>query len=100
MTKHTPGPWHVVPYGDGGSLVICSDEAGDWRIAFMATPSGYKAERDEIKANAHLIASAPEMYEALERTVNHFGILPDDMTTPDSVIGQARSALRKARGEA
>lgn len=28
MSNHTPGPWHVVPYGDGDSLVICADEAG------------------------------------------------------------------------
>lgn len=62
--QHTP--WHVVPYGDGDSLVICLDEAGDKRVAFMATPGCRdQIERrkvwKQIKANARLIAQAPEL---------------------------------------
>jgi len=60
--KHTPGPWHIVPYGDGDSPVICSDQYGEWRICFMATPGDMFSigRMEEIKANAHLIAAAPD----------------------------------------
>lgn len=71
MAAATPeDEWFVVRYGDGDSLVICRDEAGNQRIAFMAVPG----TRDHlarnrtwkaIKANAALIValhnSAPAM---------------------------------------
>lgn len=68
--KHTPGPWHTVPYGDGDDTVICSDAAGNFRIAFMAVPGcrdqqERRKEFAEIKANARLIAASPELLEAL-----------------------------------
>lgn len=61
--SHTPGPWNIVRYGDGSSLVIHSD--ADNRVCFMATacndrPTSHAA----IRANAALIATAPELYEA------------------------------------
>lgn len=65
---HTSGPWHIVRYGDGDSLVICLDEAGNQRVAFMATP-GCRDQQErrkvwkQIKANARLIAAAPELLE-------------------------------------
>lgn len=62
--SHTPGPWHVVPYGDGDSLVVCSDTDGEWRICFMATHGGTESVWDAIQANARLIAAAPDLFEA------------------------------------
>lgn len=64
--QHTPGPWHVVRYGDGDSLVICLDESGTQRVAFMAVPgakslSERRARWRQIKANAQLIAAAPDL---------------------------------------
>jgi len=53
--------------------------------------------------NADLIASAPELYAALERAVELYGQpggpwnVPSD---PGSWIEQARKALKNARGEA
>lgn len=71
---HTAGPWFAVPYGDGNDTVICKDEAGNKRIAFMAIPGSRddKARRKawtEIKANARLIAAAPELLSHLEFAV-------------------------------
>ena len=56
------------------------------------------------EANAHLIAAAPEMYEALEAlvfAVNTFAISPTEVLDENSPIMDAiRVALKKARGEA
>jgi len=60
-TKHTPGPWLIDPSWDilgntkDGNGMVC-------QITVDAVP------RDEAAANAHLIAAAPDMYEALRTT--------------------------------
>lgn len=60
---HTKGPWSVREYGDGDSLVVHAGE--DWRICFMATAGSSPNAKQRIKANASLIAAAPDMLEAL-----------------------------------
>lgn len=100
---YTSGPWHVVPYGDGDSLVICSDEAGDWRIAFMATMIGPEEIDGPIRANARLISAAPDMYEALTDLItsleatwrNGFAAIDD----VQKEVEWAKAALLKAKGE-
>lgn len=63
MSKHTPGPWTVVGArtlkvwgGPSPRDVICEP----WHVAVGSR-----------KANAHLIAAAPEMLEALSALVTH-----------------------------
>lgn len=56
-TKHTPGPWHQ------GNIRKCNIVAGGMQIATTNEDRGMTAE--EKFANAQLIATAPEMYEAL-----------------------------------
>lgn len=56
-TKFTPGPWDVY-VGDDESIRIVTDER---RICDVTI---YLDEVDG--ANAHLIAAAPDMYEALK----------------------------------
>ena len=63
--QHTPGPWCIVPYGDGDSLVI-HDARGDWRVCFMATPGTSSDGMRQIEANARLIAAAPQLLDALK----------------------------------
>jgi len=48
------------------------------------------------KANAHLMASAPELYEALQEVLSASIIL----NSHGHVVGKAQKALAKARGEA
>lgn len=69
---HTPGPWHVVPYGDGDSLVVCSDQDGEWRICFMATHGESAAVWDAIQANARLISEAPALVDVLSQAARWF----------------------------
>ena len=83
MTEHTPGPWHVWQAGKhvvikAGSLII-----GSVRRAIVG---------GEQQANAHLIAAAPELLEALKFVIR--GV-------PDTWEGvqKARAAIAKATGE-
>ena len=71
LAAATPGDeWFVVRYGDGDSLVICEDEAGNQRVAFMAVPGGRdhlarKRTWKAIKANAALIVAARNSLPAI-----------------------------------
>ena len=57
-------------------------------------PSGYG---DEQLANAHLIAAAPEMYEAL-KTISRRGYGGLDAVALGELITIAQTAIRKAEG--
>lgn len=59
QTKPTPGPWLV-----SSSVLVCNPEAKI--IAQCANFSGLGVEINEAIANARLIASAPDLLEALE----------------------------------
>lgn len=86
--NHTPKSWHC--YKDGAQWVISN---GTHLIATTAGSPAHlgpgHANRD--KANAHLIASAPELLEALEELVAEFGVC--------GLTEKARSAIAKATGE-
>lgn len=92
MSKHTPGPWTIVPYGNGDSLVIHADQS-EWRICFMATPGQSPGAMDRIEANARLIAVAPEMLELLKRLDNSLESLGREFRL------QIRDAIAKAEGK-
>lgn len=104
LSDMTKGPWHVVRYGDGDSLVICEDEAGSQRIAFMATPSSTTSQK-HIQANAQAISALPELIEALQeaREALHFHYTEWDGEPEDAVplqLARAKcdAALLKAGG--
>ena len=105
-TKFTPGPWIV----DGSVIRGDSDHIGR-TVAVASTlnvawPYGRRATKEE-PYNAHLIAAAPELYEALEDCITalepYDDIKPRDWKTDREnmrrVYQSARAALAKARGE-
>jgi hypothetical protein len=65
-TQHTPGPWHIAEYGtnEDGTPKHYGIVRGKVTIANLGTSTNENAK--EIDANARLIASAPEMLEALK----------------------------------
>jgi hypothetical protein len=97
MSKHTPGPWHVIE-GDEWTSNIATDtpEQGIWTVADA------NSRRAEFKANRYLIASAPELYEALEALLV---MVPEQYGTTrraedtNRLRNMALAALAKARGE-
>lgn len=99
-TKWTPGPWRVEPTFE-------TDESDPQEIRtqrlILAGDRQYIAET--MSNHAHLIASAPELYEALDKLLGACRSYDDK---PENLLSIARyaeaveradAALRKARGE-
>jgi hypothetical protein len=83
-TQHTPGPWQVSPHSNitSKSLVVAKVEQ---------MPGNYESEK---QANARLIASAPDMFDALQAVCDAYG----DRDT--LLMAQVKAALAKAKGGA
>lgn len=94
--SHTPGPWTIEEYGDedAPSLVIHKDSGT--RVCFMATP-GSHGDPARIEADAHLIAAAPDMYEAIEQALDDMGV--EGRCDCGQAKEMLRAALAKATGE-
>ena len=100
--KHTPGPWFAKRAGDGGYFEWYVGRDGE--NCSIAEDITDPVTRDPSEANAHLIAAAPDLLEALkaiisddmedQKTAQEFGgfVLPDELRTA------ARAAIAKAEG--
>jgi len=64
-TKHTPGPWYVTASHELGYVV---SDNGETIVPFGHHAGDMTPER---WCNAHLIAAAPAMYEALRSIPDH-----------------------------
>lgn len=110
MTAHTPGPWeknYCTYTGSGWDIV--SKETGLW----TATVNADDLSDEEGKANANLIAAAPDLLEALEWMVSalrqHTNKKDEDSildALADEFSGefadnvqQASATIAKAKGE-
>ena len=98
--KWTKGPWEIRKYKDPyGSRVMAVEILTD---EIIVAKLGIELD-DECKANAHLIAAAPEMYEALKIMVELHGntnVMPTEQAhRENAAVRMAISALKKARGK-
>lgn len=99
--KWTPGPWRAGHFSSVvGCPVVAQPDPARNSIIVAGTRGAVASESDafvaEIVANAHLIAAAPDLYEALEALLQ--GGQPAWVDPPEWIA--ARDALAKARGEA
>ena len=98
--KHTGGPWRVVKltkdsfYVEGGTFnftpyghQLCGIKANDCASGLLP--------REEHEANAHLIASAPDMLEALKALKE---ALYHKDAMPQEVLDDMLIAIAKAEG--
>lgn len=105
MSRHTPGPWMVTDSGgdvnvmDGCSIGIDDEFGADGgRTYFLATV--VHGDPDELRANAELVAAAPELLAALKKLLH----MPEFDGTPEvSLLRRdakraARAAITKAGG--
>jgi hypothetical protein len=87
-TKWTPGPWLAQECIRSGWDVV----ADDGHVVETTDEIGRYGPIDR-QANAHLIAAAPDLYEALRASV----LMCINM--PPAIERMAEAALAKARGE-
>jgi hypothetical protein len=101
QAKHTPGPWAANDDGlvlgnldnyEGEAPLVCTCGSAD----------DFKMEPDLHLANARLIASAPELLEALRAMVAR-GPFMDQSATAEGLanceaLAKARHAIRQAEG--
>lgn len=100
-SKHTSGPWQIQKDEERREIIVAGNTRGwGWDHLFSCT------DVPELAANAHLIAAAPDMLEALENTAATLrrilkvsGLqthaaeslgLDDDLTFINSVIAKAK----------
>ena len=93
--KHTPGPWTT------GRAINAVDMG---KFSFICPFGANSADQvAEIKANACLISSAPDLLAALEIAEGRLMCIDaqklDTVARNDDVIDRIRAAIARARGE-
>lgn len=108
--KHTPGPWewwdHLSGRPKGYDLAELFAAVPRRRILKLYGGAGLDAlgKDPEQRANAHLIAAAPDLLEALEALVKNHCALVDSgdcgnwNPTDEREVIDALAAIAKARG--
>lgn len=93
MSKHTAGPWSVGKCKSSGGYLVLGP--ADDIVADVGATSVLWANCAELKANAHLIAAAPDLLEACKALR---GLIISGL--PMCELGHAgelaRAAIRKA----
>lgn len=103
MSGFTPGPWFTVRHcgRDEWPAVSTNEVDSNSPLAEVFDGRGLHEKNDEQWANARLIASAPELLEALREYDKFFG---GSYRNTGSAFGtmqeKARAAIRKATGAA
>lgn len=106
----TPGPWKVDEHHDGEIEIVGVNMPrhqrfgviGEWALAKVGDDCMWDNPNAEARdrANAHLIAAAPDLYEALGDVLAlarvKWGNLDADA---NAVFAKAEAARAKARGE-
>ena len=95
--QHTPGPWaYIVP---DGHVVRHPQIYSDFGPVANATWLG-ENQLDQLNANARLIASSPDLLEALIMCCQSMSsVLPDFNPFDQAAYDKARAAIAKATGE-
>lgn len=103
MSNHTPGPWAEKECV--GEVIEIRAGCPSYPIATMnrdKAPFKTKGSEEREKANARLIAAAPELLDACETALNAL-CGPHGIKGPGTPEHHAReelrAAIRKARGE-
>lgn len=114
--KHTQGPWHIHVRNShrlhvDGDEVIIAPEGNKPPVAFLhpvylscdlkgkSEHRAWERAVQEVKANAALIAAAPDLLQALRDILAYSGIDPDaDTRMGLREVNAARAAIAKAEG--
>ena len=97
-TKHTPGPWNI---GEKYQSIIAKHQTGHDDDKSIDAYGGHMiCESVKMHANAHLIAAAPDLLEALEDLWDWvLAWWPDFMDYDDFNRLIYEAAIAKAKGQ-
>ena len=102
-SKHTPGPWRVWNINDVFTMDRDGDPTNGYHIADCMVDNATIDEREmslsEQRANAYLIAAAPEMLEALEEWLHDFGSTNEISIKTRELIAKARAEKEQSSAE-
>jgi hypothetical protein len=101
-TKHTPGPWQTLPEeADKAYIRVRGTRLGSrYKVANVVTldyAGVHPREAEETRANARLIAAAPELLDAL-RAARKFVVSSHDPVGDE--LQRIDAAIAKATGGA
>jgi hypothetical protein len=89
--RYTQGPWSVAE----NNAVHIGEQVSDLIALVSLYRSGFFIGVDEQKANAQLIAAAPDLLDALERIAEHYSA-----SLPDHMQEEIADVIAKAKGQA
>lgn len=82
--QYEPGPWHGVDAPNGGAYIV----AGKTRVVASLSPH---VKPGRVKANARLIAAAPEMLAMLKWALDQLEVFGVANMAADSVVAKAEA---------
>jgi hypothetical protein len=99
-TKFTPAPWGI--YGRAVGVVSQDDDQSNGMMLSVCWIDQFDFP-DSHKANAYLIAAAPEMYDFIKKVFdiqkNHYGYAIELHMAMIKLAEESELLLAKARGE-
>ncbi|QHJ79344.1 MAG: hypothetical protein [Bacteriophage sp.] len=96
--KFTPGPWNNMPKTE--YVPICKQDEAGLALGFINSTNLERTA--EGKANAYLIAAAPDLLEALEKALDALAHCRADIgysSMQTRTAHTADKAIKKARGQ-
>ena len=101
MSKHTAGPWILkVERGTGGSITYAIHDQDGYEIHWFNDSGAKPQVQEKEKKIAHLIAVAPDMYEALKAVEDAVAehLLLGERFIPEKFLQKITKAIAKAEG--
>ena len=100
--NHTPGPWAIVDRDDALVIQTESPSKTKYGASRYACLSGFDRHDEkqyaEAKANARLIAAAPDLLEVLQE-LSDSAKYWSEYDVPVGIVDRIRQAIQKATGE-
>jgi hypothetical protein len=98
-TQHTPGPWKVGQYLGRSTSFCVHMDVGDKGRGLDIVDAVCGLDTDQRRANARLIAAAPDLLQALQALANMAESFPSELHKEHPDVIEALAAIAKATGE-
>ena len=94
----TSGPWNVQNTAPSNALDIAVIFDGQSHVVCSVPKGSSNKPQQERRANARLLAAAPDLFEALQKLLSHGTFTDYPNTSEWHAVRDARAAIAKAIG--